>query len=258
MCMPTQDNKIEVNHSSTAACGSIQKSWWENLKHELYHHFPYATMSVALALIVLSLINVFFYSGISECVDSGLAGAVGGMCEHGHNHSSGMDILFHSFHFIHVLFAVSGTMTMFFRFAPKKLFMGIILGIFSAVVFCTLSDVLLPYAAGLLLGVPMELHICFHSELHNIVPFLLVGVLNGLVMSRVADFISEKSVLTLHFWHTFISAMASICYAVGHGLSDFYQHLGVFFLLMVLAVVIPCTLADVVAPLVFAKFVAEE
>lgn len=255
MCAPVQNSKQEIHQDAAAVCGSLQKSWWDNLKHELYHHFPYATMSVASALIVLSLINVFFYSGISECVDAGVVGAV---CEHGHHHGSGMDILFHSFHFIHVLFAVSGTMTMFFRFAPKRIGMGIVLGIFSAVVFCTLSDVLLPYAAGMLLGVPMELHICFHSELHNIIPFLLVGMVNGLVMSKVADFVSEQSVLTLHFWHTFISAMASICYAVGHGLSDFYHHLGIFFLLMVLAVVIPCTLADVVAPLVFAKFVAEE
>ena len=37
--------------------------------------------------------------------------------------------------------------------------------------------------AGKILGVHMEFHICFLSELHNVIPFLVIGLLNGSVMS---------------------------------------------------------------------------
>ena len=103
-----------------------------------------------------------------------------------------------------------------------------------------------------------NLHICFVSELQNIIPFLFIGILNGLAIAKVYDKHKEKASLNLHFFHTFISAMASIFYAVGNGLVDFYQHLGVFFLLMLIAVVLPCTLSDVVAPLYFARVLDEK
>lgn len=244
-------------------CGDIQisskTSVWKAIYHELMHHFPYAVMAVALALMVLSVINVFFYSGIGESLSGGIPHAHD--CCHGAaaeiSHASGMDVLFHSFHFIHILFATSGAMVTFYRYS-RKIWQGLLLGLFSSLVFCTFSDVLLPYAAGLMLGVHMHLHICFHSELPNILPFLICGLINGLVMVQIDEFRSEKNSLNLHFVHTFISAMASIFYAVGHGLSDFYSQFGLFFALMVVAVIVPCTLSDVVAPILFARMVEKK
>lgn len=227
------------------------ESLWSCFKHELMHHLPYATMSVALALMIVSLINVFFDSGIVACTLPAAHNHVhGAMCNH--SHSSGMDVLFHSFHFMHILFATTGTMITFYRYS-KRFFMGILIGSVSSMIFCTLSDILLPYVAGSMLGVQMELHICFATELANIVPFLLVGLINGIVMSYSDEYMTEQNSLTLHFWHTFISAMASIFYAIGHGLPNYYDHLGMFFMLMVVAVIIPCTLSDVVAPILFAR-----
>lgn len=233
---------------------SAKSSIWQACYHELLHHFPYATMSVALALMVLSVINVFFYTGISESLSGGIPHM------HGHGevaHASGLDVLFHSFHFIHILFAASGAMITFYRYS-QRVWMGLFVGAVSSMVFCTLSDVLLPYAAGFILGVDMHLHICFASEIANITPFLLVGLLNGLVMVRISEFKTESYSLSLHFIHTFISAMASIFYTVEHGLSDFYSQFGLFFLLMVVAVIVPCTLSDVVAPILFARVLKEK
>lgn len=221
---------------------------WQSFYHELLHHFPYATLSVALALMLLTLITVFFDSGIT-------AHSAAAACSHdGCNHTSGLDILFHSFHFIHILFATSGTIVTFRRYSDK-IIAALSVGILSSMVFCTLSDVLLPYVAGRLLGIDMDLHICFASELSNILPFLFVGLFNGWVMTQLPEFRTQENSLFLHFLHTFISAMASIFYAVGHGLSDFYSYFGLFYLLMVVAVIIPCTLSDVIAPIFFAKFV---
>ncbi|MBI2352917.1 hypothetical protein HYV11_01575 [Candidatus Dependentiae bacterium] len=223
--------------------------------HELAHHLPYATLSVACALMVLSLIDVFFQSGI---IESTLHIHSHGTAEiHQCCHPSGMDILFHSFHFTHILFAVTGAMMMFYRYS-KNIIVGMLVAVISSSLFCTLSDVLLPYLAGRFLGIDMELHICFFSELSNILPFLLVGTVNGLVMSYIKEFHSSESSLKLHFLHTLVSAMASSFYAIGHGFADYYAFFGLFFLLILVAVVLPCTLSDVIVPIVFARMVGKK
>jgi hypothetical protein len=228
-----------------------KRSIWESFYHELLHHFPYATMSVALALMLLTLIHVLFYSNPQDLV------TVASTCCGGHEEitaqAAGLDTLFHCFHFAHILFATSGTIVTFRRYS-QRIWVGLLVGTLSSMVFCTLSDVLLPYAAGRILGIEMDLHICFASELSNILPFLFVGLFNGWVMSQLPEFRTQENSLFLHFLHTFISAMASIFYAVGHGLSDFYSNFGLFFLLMIIAVILPCTLSDVIAPIFFAKF----
>lgn len=218
--------------------------------HELAHHLPYGILAVACALLLLSFVDVLFHAQLTGSIGH----AHGGCCSHTHD---GLDTLFHAFHFIHLVFAASGAMLTFYRYS-NNIVSGIIIGTVSSSIFCTLSDVLLPYIAGLMLGVDMDLHICFTSELGNILPFLFIGVVNGLVMKYVQDFKTEKSSLQLHFFHTFISAVASIFYAVGHGLHDFHSYLGIFFLLMVVAVILPCTLADVVAPIYMAKLFGEK
>ncbi|MBP6869626.1 hypothetical protein KBC04_01985 [Candidatus Babeliales bacterium] len=251
MCAENRNYKKEIqnNVGCATAHDSENQTMWQAFYHELLHHFPYATLSVALALMLLTLINVFFNTGIAQ--------ATMAACHDGCCHTSGLDILFHSFHFIHILFATSGTIVTFRRYSDK-VFVGLLVGTLSSMVFCTLSDVLLPYAAGRFLGIEMDLHICFASELSNILPFLFVGLLNGWVMTQLPEFRTQENSLFLHFLHTFISAMASIFYAVGHGLSDFYMYFGMFYLLMVVAVIIPCTLSDVIAPIFFAKFINKQ
>lgn len=232
------------------------KDLFKVFKEELQHHLPIATMSVAMAIMIISFINVFFEHGIVACTVADMHS----MTDHVHdscNHTSGMDVLFHSFHFIHILFATSGTMLTFYRYSNSK-FLGVFIGAISALVFCTFSDILLPYTAGSLLGVNMDLHICFSSELSNVLPFLFIGLLNGVIMSKSEKFLTEENSLFLHFWHTFISALASIFYALGHGLPNYYDHFGLFFLLMIVAVVLPCTLSDVVAPILFARMIQKK
>lgn len=239
---------LEVNNSCLDAQHISRKSIWDIFSHELVHHLPYGTLSVSIALMLLSLITVLF----------GLSAA---SAHHVHDHAtgacgmiSGMDILFHSFHFAHILFAASGTMVTFYRYS-KNMVAGIVVGVLSSVVFCTLADILLPYAAGRLLGVSMELHICFRSELSNIIPFLFIGVINGIIIPRGKEGHTQNHSVSLHIIHTFISAMASIFYAIGHGLQNFHDHFGMFFVLMLVAVVIPCTLSDVVVPVLWARMV---
>ncbi|HSW73672.1 MAG TPA: hypothetical protein VLG71_00810 [Candidatus Limnocylindria bacterium] len=206
------------------------------LTGELVHHLPYAIFSVAFALSVLSfLVYLSFLGGASNDI----------ICR-------GSDALFHSFHFMHIVFAATGTLITFYRFS-NNIFKGLLVGLFSATVFCTLSDVFLPYLGGTLMGVNMHLHICFFSELHNILPFLFVGLFNGFVMSRHPG--SHQGLFSIfsHFVHILISTFASMFYLVSHGCTDWYLNIGFVFLFLVVAVVVPCTLSDVVVPMAFAR-----
>ena len=136
----------------------------------------------------------------------------------------------------------------FFRFS-KNVALGFVVSAASSVFFCVLSDILMPYASGKLLGIPMHFHFCFLSEIHNILPFLLAGLVNGYFMSQHCT--TKQSVYSLgsHFAHIFVSSLASLFYMVANGLTNWPAYMGPLFLLLIAAVLIPCTLSDLVVPL---------
>lgn len=203
---------------------------------EITCHLPYAIFSVAFALAIVSfLVYNSFVAGVNEDA----------MCQ-------GSDVLFHSFHFMHIVFAATGTLITYFRFS-RNVVKGLIVGSLSSLTFCTLSDSILPYIGGRLMGVHMHLHLCVVTELHNIIPFLLVGLLNGFLMSR--NHVSKQGMFSIfsHFIHILISSFAAIFYLISQGCTDWYENIGIVFLFIIGAVVVPCTLSDVVVPMTFAR-----
>ena len=200
---------------------------------ELTSHLPYAIFSVAVGLIILSFATFFSFGETAEV-----------MC-------TKADILFHSFHFIHIVFAATGTLITFFRFS-HNMAKALIVGVISPAIFCTLSDSVLPYIDGQILGIKMHFHLCFISELPNVIPFLLVGILNGFVLSFHKERQWVYSVAS-HAVHILISSLAAIFYLVSHGCTDWYLIIGPVFLFLIFAVVVPCTLSDVVVPMLIAR-----
>lgn len=235
------DHHHHANHEVSHTHGPADHHHGHSFKEEMYHHLPYAIFSVALAMIVLSLLD--FTGAASQVAHSHDHGA----CDH----TSGFNLLFHSFHFLHILFAATGTIITYFRFSNNML-KGLIIGILSPAFFCILSDVILPYIAGEVLGVRMDLHICFHEEYHNIIPFLVAGIINGFVLQRHHTKMQGIFSVGSHFAHILISSLASLFYMVSHGFHDWYASMGLVFIFLVIAVVIPCTLSDVVVPMYFA------
>lgn len=209
------------------------------VREELIHHIPYAIFSVAFCLVILSFVA---FSTIGTDNPKLI--------------KTGSNILFHSFHFMHIVFAATGTLITFLRFS-KNWIKALIVGVGSPLIFCTLSDCILPYLGGTLLGVKMHFHLCFLSELPNIIPFLLVGMLNGFILSRHNSSRQAFYSVWSHFIHIFISALASSFYLVSHGFTTWYQQIGMVFLFLIVAVVIPCTLSDVVVPMGFARMGAQ-
>lgn len=207
-----------------------------SLMEEIVCHLPYAIFSVAFGIAILSFLVYFsFMAGATDYV----------VCR-------GSSVLFHSFHFMHIVFASTGTLITYFRFS-KHIVKGFLVGAASSMFFCTLSDAILPYIGGRLMGVPMHLHLCFVTELHNILPFLIVGLLNGFLMSRHPSSRQGTFSIFSHFVHILISSFASIFYLISQGCTDWYTNIGIVFLFLVGAVVVPCTLSDVVVPMAFAR-----
>ena len=203
---------------------------------ELMCHLPYAIFSVALCLIILSFLSYFTFNA---CISPILL-------------KKSSSILFHSFHFIHILFSVTGTLITFYRFS-KGIVKGIFVGVFASLIFCPLSDALMPYLAGKFLGVDMQFHLCIFHELHNILPFVIVGIANGIILGRLNKSKLAFYSLFAHFTHILVSSFASMFYLVAHGMSDWYSQIGVVFFFLVIAVVIPCILSDIVTPMTFAR-----
>ena len=205
------------------------------LQSELVHHLPYAIFSVAFALSILSFLT-FISRGFGDPTVM----------------NKGYKMLFHAFHFMHLVFAATGTVVMYRRFS-KSIGFAILIGIFSPIIFCTLSDSILPYLGGRALGVDMHFHLCFITELKNVIPFLIVGIINGLILS--SHHASRQGFYSVfsHAIHIFVSSLAATTYIVAHGFSDWYKQIGAVFIFIIIAVVIPCTLSDVVVPMRFAK-----
>ncbi|CDK30390.1 hypothetical protein [Candidatus Babela massiliensis] len=227
----SSDNHNNHDHNHNHEDGSHD----HGVIQEFLHHFPYAIFSVALSMIILSLLD---YNGQADNLERSC---------------SGFHMLFHSFHFLHILFASTGTVLTYSRFAKNPtLIKTLLIGTISPMIFCILSDVLLPYLSGYALGVEMDLHICFYRELHNVLPFLLMGVLNGLVLKSHHSAALNVFSLGSHFTHILISSLASLFYMVSHGFHNWYPQMGYVFLFLVIAIVVPCTFSDVIIPMYFA------
>jgi hypothetical protein len=86
-----------------------------------------------------------------------------------------------------------------------------------------------------------------------VLAFLGAGIVNGWVMSLHAAskhlFYSTGS----HFIHIFISSMASIFYLVSFGFAQWWKSFAFVFIFLIIAVVVPCTLSDLVVPVLWAR-----
>jgi len=207
-----------------------------SILQELICHAPYAIFAVALVLAV-----VLFWSFPSSGVLSAVA-------------CNGASRLFHGFHFIHIVFSATGVLVTYFRFSHNRnVLRGFIIGGITAASVCILSDAILPYLGGRILGAPIKFHFCWLYELHNVVPFLLVGLCNGWILSTHHATRQTSYSAISHTAHIIASSFAALFYMISYGFVTWYANLGMVFLVLLVAVVVPCTLSDLVIPMLVAR-----
>lgn len=227
---------MKCSHNSSFEPHALHDTHDQTIVGELVCHWPYAIFSVATGLALLSILTALV---LASGVDMRLA-------------RKGAKLMFHSFHFMHLVFASAGTLITFFKFS-SNVWRGLLVGTISPAFFCILSDAVLPYLGGKALGVPMHFHICFLTEWRNVIPFLLVGLATGFATRFLKTDTKALHSLGSHAAHIFVSSLASIFYLVSHGFFDWYTKIGPVFLFLIFAVVIPCSLSDLVVPMFFAQ-----
>ncbi len=199
---------------------------------ELGHHLPFSIMSVALGLFLAALLH--FITQVAGTPDPSVQ----------------FGELFHIFHPLHILFSATATTSMFWQ-KERAVLKAVLIGIAGSVGICGISDIIIPYLSGMILGVEMHLHVCILEHPLLILPFLLLGLLMGFLTPRGME--KHEGVILSHSLHVFISAAASIMYLVSFGMVNWIEYAGAILIFMVLAVIVPCCTSDIVFPLLFVR-----
>jgi len=157
---------------------------------------------------------------------------------------------FHVLHYAHTFFAsVTATLTAM-RFSKNNITKSILVGALVPPIFCTISDILVPYWGGQLAGIDMHLHLCIIKNAIPVIGLIFFGIIFGLIGSSTTGVATGiKLAASSHFIHDFVSAAASLSYLVSFGYHEWSSNLLYVFLLMLVAVVVPCMLSDFVLPI---------
>lgn len=153
------------------------------------------------------------------------------------------DAVFHALHPVHVLLSAIVTTAMYMRYKKGKVWPAILIGWTGAIGIGTMSDAMIPYLGGTLLQAQMEFH----------VPFIEHWWINLCALAGIAIGYWRQTTKIPHFGHVLLSTWASLFYLMAFGKADWVPLLPFIFLLLFLAVWLPCCLSDIVYPLLFVR-----
>jgi len=155
---------------------------------------------------------------------------------------------FYISHPLHVLLSALVTTAMYMRYKKGKIWAAILIGWTGSIGIATISDAIIPYLGGSLLHAQMEFH----------VPFIEEWWINLLALAGIAIGYWRQTTKIPHFGHVLLSTWASLFYIMAFGIAgDWIPLLPFIFLILFLAVWIPCCLSDIVYPLLFLGKVPE-
>jgi len=225
---------------------------------ELRAHLPFSVSAVTIGLIVAGTICILGASR-SELESAGAtASEAHAVHEHGEHEPEASDgdhaghehgpafarLFFHLFHPAHMLFSAAATAAMFCRYERRWL-KAIVVGLVGAIGVCGISDIAMPHVSLMILRIAAPWHICVIEHPELVLPFAAVGVLIGIGSAHRG----LQSTIFSHSLHVLASTMATIFYMVGPmGTVAWIDKLGEVFVMVVLAVMVPCCMSDIVFP----------
>jgi|APSaa5957512622_1039677.scaffolds.fasta_scaffold29330_2 hypothetical protein len=186
--------------------------------HELKHHTPLTIIASVTAIIVTFLCLYLLKSIITEDT-------------------------FHSLHLIHLFASAFVSAAIFYKY-KNNIFSSTIVGVISAILIGSISDIIFPWLGGQVLF----LKTTFHLPLLEI-PLLILGIS---ILGSLAGIWLKKTKFP-HFLHVFLSAFASLFYIL-----TFSPQLNAIFIILsiiiiFIAVIIPCCVSDIIMPFLFLK-----
>ena len=195
---------------------------------ELKEHIPFTLLGAVVGIVIMVIIEVSnVSSGVSEA-------------------------FFYSLHPLHIVFSALVTTAMFRLHKKNRLWLAIIIGYTGSVGIATLSDAIIPYLSGGILNIPMEFHLPFLDT--ELVPFIGIPewvVVNGSAVIGITIACWRPFTRLPHMGHVLLSTWASLFYFTAFGEAEWISLLIPVFLLLFLAVWLPCCISDIVYPLLW-------
>jgi len=201
----------------------------KRIAHELKEHVPFTAIGAVTGIIILVIVVL------------------------GHVPQHISQTAFYISHPLHVLLSALVTTAMYMRYKKGKVWAAVLIGWTGSIGIATISDAIIPYLGGTLLHIPMEFEVPFIDTTK--MPVIGIEkwiVINSVALAGIAIGYWRQTTKIPHFGHVLLSTWASLFYIVAFGIADNWIPLLPFiFLILFLAVWIPCCLSDVVYPLLF-------
>lgn len=191
---------------------------------ELYNHFKYTIGAVIIAMAIIFLMKKLIMPASLQ-------------------DTSRSEHMFEGFFVAHLFFA-SLTPAALFKLYKRSFVISVLIAIISSSLTCTLSDIIFPYAGGLLLNYQMDFHVCIIEEPVLAWSFVISGALIGFLLSGGVKKLSRFT----HGAHILLSSLAAGMYLVTYGVSFFSLKAFAFLPILIISVLIPCVMNDIGVP----------
>ena len=204
----------------------------KRIAHELKEHAPFTALGALTGIIIMVIVVLFNVP----------------------HHIS--DTVFHTLHPVHVLLSALVTTAMYMRYKKGRIWAVILIGWTGSIGIATISDAIIPYLGGTLLHIPMEFEVPFiETTKMPVIGIEKWIVINSAALAGIAIGYWRQTTKIPHLGHVLLSTWASLFYITTFGTmtGDWIPLLPFIFLILFLAVWIPCCLSDVVYPLLFLR-----
>jgi hypothetical protein len=203
-----------------------------DIGHELKHHAPFTAGGALSAIVVMTILV--------------LTGASSKLSKH----------FFHAFHPAHVVLSALVTTALFRLHGGRKVWAIFLVGYTGSVGIATLSDAIMPFWGGTLLGLPIPLHLPFiERDTMEGVGLPVWTLINGAAVIGILIGALWPRTRLPHFGHVLLSTYASLFYFTAYGPpgTHWLPRLPFIFVFLFLAVWVPCCASDIVYPLIWTK-----
>jgi hypothetical protein len=189
---------------------------FKQLIHELKHHLPFTLAATTIAIAVVLLLKGFLVKELNENI-------------------------FEILHPLHIIASGMVSAGIFYKY-KKNLIYAFGVGITSAILVGSISDVIFPFLGGIIFGLDMHFHLPLIESPIIIICMALLGSIAGIL---------TKTTKIPHLFHVGLSVFASLFYMLA-----FSNEMSMIFfigalVIVTIAVIIPCCVSDILMPFFF-------
>ena len=202
------------------------------IAHELKEHVPFTALGALTGIVIMVIVVL------------------------GNVPSHISQIAFYTSHPLHVLLSALVTTAMYMRYKKGKIWAAILIGWTGSIGIATISDAIIPYLGGILLHIPMEFEVPFiETTKMPVIGIEKWIVINSAALAGIAIGYWRQTTKIPHFGHVLLSTWASLFYITAFGTmtGGWIPLLPFIFLILFLAVWIPCCTSDIIYPLLFVR-----